>query len=252
MEKNPFSSVAKRQFSSDRKSHVVLAGWCIDFPLQNSVSIWMSDLFLISICYIKNLCCSFFLFHYHNRMQGEKWKQDPETFGVTTLPVTLMSLKCDHTVYLPCYLFSVFSWGSVVYQHMVVCGFWSPTCWLLSFWEVEELLSTDLCFVTGTMWPLFYADKAIVKCLSQQTEKTAVTQLCLKHARACGSEATGFDGRMIAPLKENRRQQTWISFLIGNWGPQWWDFEAEFHLRNMPFPTCCCTSWTGSLHFLLA
>lgn len=52
--------------------------------------------------------------------------------------------------------------------------------------------------------------------MSRQTEKTAVTQLCLKHGRACGSEATGFDVRMIAPLKENRRQQTWISFLMGN------------------------------------
>lgn len=52
--------------------------------------------------------------------------------------------------------------------------------------------------------------------MSQQTEKTAIAQLCLKHARACGTEATGFDGRMIAPLKENRRQQTWISVLMGN------------------------------------
>lgn len=131
--------MVKRQFSNNRTLHVVSAGWCIAFLSQNSVSIWMLDLFLINICYIKNLCF-FFLLHYHKRMQGEeKGKQDPETFGVTTLPVTLMSLKCNQTIYLPRYLFSVFSWGSVVYQYMPACGYWSYV-WLFSFSVVENPL----------------------------------------------------------------------------------------------------------------
>ena len=37
----------------------------------------------------------------------EKGKQDLETFGVTTLPVTLMSLLCNQAIYLLCYFSSL-------------------------------------------------------------------------------------------------------------------------------------------------
>lgn len=37
--------------------HCISARWCVTLLSEGSIFLWMLDLFLINICYIKNLCC---------------------------------------------------------------------------------------------------------------------------------------------------------------------------------------------------
>lgn len=118
-----------------------------------------------------------FLLHYHKRMQSEeKGKQDLETFGVTTLPVTLMSLKCNQTIYLPCYLFRV-SHGVVWSISICLQMGAEPVCvdfCLVVRWKTLWMC-TDFYFVMATWSFCFnannYHSTTVSLCVSKEREK---------------------------------------------------------------------------------
>lgn len=131
-------------------------------------------------------------------MQVEKQgKQDPRTFGIATLPGTLMSQKCNQFICFPCYLFSlapgvVWSWGLILwvltsalqlggkrFGQAHICIFW---CGLgvSPFMQIIAIFTTvSFCVCLKREWG---------KCRIPWSEA---------HCCLCGSGATSISGRMI-------------------------------------------------------